>query len=104
MGVYGEYHRNETRTQTAADAAQQEASGEIWGKTPLNGITPTVQAYNQRGIKQARRIEFSTDVKPHTASPFEVRWYLGSKGVERREREGEEFACIKVDISTNLQV
>jgi hypothetical protein len=105
VGAFGKYHRNEAKYQTAADAILQVKSGEIWGRKPKDGLGPTVQAYTESGIKQARRIEFSTDIKPGSESPFEAWWYLGlTPGVERREKDGEEFASIKVDRLVNLQV
>ena len=105
MGAFGTYHRNEAPFQTAADAKLQVASGEIWGRTPRDGLGPTVQAYREDAIRQDRRLEFSTDIKPGSESPFEAWWYLGlTPGVERREKSGEEFACIRVDNISNLQV
>ena len=103
MPAYGKYHRNESDTQTAEDAAEQVASGEMWGRVPRNGILPTVQAYTHVGIRQARRIEFSTEIKPRL-SPFEARWCLGDDGVEQRQKSGENYACIKVTINANFQV
>lgn len=103
MLAFGIYHRNESDTQTAQDAANQVATSEIWGRVPRNGILPTVQAYTQNGVRQDRRIEFSTDAKPRM-SPFEVRWYLGDAKVLKREKGGEEFACIQVAIHTNYQI
>ncbi len=105
LGSYGNYHRNEATYQTIEDAAEQVKSGEIWGRAPKDGLGPTVQAYTELGVRQTRRIEFTTDVKPGSDSPFEAWWYLGlTPGVERREMHGEEYACIKADISANLQV
>ena len=42
---YGPYHRDESPTQTIADAAKQEASGEIWGQTARYGLGPSVKAW-----------------------------------------------------------
>jgi hypothetical protein len=105
LGAFGRYHRNEAKFQTAADAKLQVKSGEIWGRRPKDGLGPTVQAYTEAGHKQARHIAFTTDIEPGSESPFEAWWYLGlTPGVEKREKDGEEFACIKVDILANLQV
>jgi hypothetical protein len=100
----GRYNRRESPTQTPATALQQVASGEVWGRTPRNGLGPAVQAY--RGDLQSRRgINFTTIIDPHRteASPFEVRWYLNiDDGVEHRSKDGEDFACVKA-VVTNLQ-
>lgn len=104
MLTYGVFHRNEATYQTAEIAKQQVNSQEIWGRTPRDGFAPTVQAYRPLGVKQARRIEFSTDARPGAESPYEAWWYLGGEGVERRKEDGEEFACIRVEISLNTQV
>jgi len=103
MITYGLFHRNEATYQTREIAALQVASNEIWGRTPTNGYTPAVQAYTELGIKQARRMEFSTNIAPGAITPFEAWWYLGDAGVERREKNGDEYACIAVEISMNTQ-
>lgn len=99
----GQFNRRESPTQTSATALLQVASGEIWGRTPRNGLEPAVQAYAGT-LKGHRGINFTTDIDPHpNGSPFEVRWYMtATPGVLRRCRNGEEFACIKA-IITNLQ-
>lgn len=66
-------------------------------------MLPTVQAYTSMAVRQERRIEFYTDAKPRM-SPFEVRWYLGDANVLRRDKGGEEFACIQVAVHANYQV
>jgi hypothetical protein len=99
----GQFCRRETPTQTPQDALDQVASGEIWGRTPRNGIEPTVQAYAGK-LKNRRGVDFTTMIDPHKdASPLEVRWYLTrTPGVEHRCKDGEDFACIAA-IVTNLQ-
>lgn len=100
----GQFNRRETPTQTTATALLQVASGEVWGRTPRNGLGPAVQAYTGK-LKNRRGIDFTTTVDPHgsEASPFEVRWYLDlTMGVEYRSKNGEDFACIKA-IVTNMQ-
>ena len=99
----GQFSRRESPTQTSAIALLQVASGEIWGRTPRNGIEPTVQAYAGK-LRSRRGIDFTTDTEPHPdGSPFEVRWYMTlTPGVLRRCRNGEEFACIKATV-TNMQ-
>jgi len=104
MLTYGVFHRNEATFQTAAVAKLQEDSNEIWGRKPANGFEPTVQAYRPLGIKQARRIEFSTDVKPGAETPYEAWWYLSDPDVETRYHGREQFACISVEVSLNTQV
>ena len=101
--VTGQFNRRETPSQTSATALLQVASGEIWGRTPRNGIEPTVQAYAGK-LKNRRGIDFITNTEPHPdGSPFEVRWYMTlTPGVLRRYQNGEEFACIKATV-TNMQ-
>lgn len=103
--AFGVFHRNEATYQTAEDARLQEETRELWGRTPKNGLGPAVQAYQSAGIKQPRRLEFNTNVKPGAESPFEAWWYLNlTSGVEAREKDGETFACIPIDVVCNLQV
>lgn len=101
---YGVFHRNEATHQTREVAELQVKTQEIWGRTPKDGFAPTVQAYRPLGVKQGRRIEFSTDVKPGAESPYEAWWYLGGANVEERIKDQELFACIPVEISLNTQV
>src|SRR5882724_6647570 len=90
------YRRENATTQNKADALMQVASGEVWGRTPKNGLVPTVQAYPGK-LHNCRGIDFTTLIDPHpNGSPFEVRWYLtATPGVEYRCKDGEDFACIK---------
>lgn len=96
----GPFHRRESDTQTVAIAALQEASGEIWGRTPRYGMCPTVQAYAGPIVAPQRGVEFVTEIPPHdNGSPFEARWYLGvTPGVQERNSGGEQFACIVADV------
>ena len=82
---------------------EQVASGEIWGRTPRNGIEPTVQAYAGK-LRSRRGVDFTTLIDPHKdGSPFEARWYLTrTRGVDHRRKDGEDFACIAA-VVTNLQ-
>lgn len=100
----GPFNRRESETQTKETALKQVRSGEIWGRTPQYGIEPTVQAYAGLLRGNDRGIEFTTEIAPHpNGSPFEARWYLTrTPGVLRREKAGEEFACILAAI-TNKQ-
>ena len=96
-----DFYRRESPTQTSKDAIAQKKSGEIWGRTPKNGMCPTVQAYGG-SLKDGRRgINFSTSVKPNpSGSPFEARWYLElTPGVLLRQKDGEDFACIPATIA-----
>ena len=100
----GQFNRRENpRTQPKSLAPIQVTSGEVWGRTPLGGLEPTVQAYTGE-LKGQRGINFVTSVDPHPDdSPLEVRWYLTqTPGVELRHKDGEEFACIKA-VVTNMQ-
>lgn len=100
------FNRRESPTQTPEIAVKQVASGEIWGRRPMGGMTPTVQAYIGPLQDGRRGIEFDTAVALHpNGSPIEARWYLGiTVGVQQRFSEsGEEFACIPASV-TNLQL
>lgn len=104
MAIFGIYHRNEGPSQSKEVAALQVASGEIWGRAPFGGVGPAVQAYRKGAIIQDRRVEFETEIAPGTESPWEVWWYLDfTPGVLKREKDGDEFASIKVNIIANLQ-
>jgi hypothetical protein len=103
MAIFGIFYRLESSTQTPADAVLQERSGEIWGKTPRYGFEPAVKAYAGRLVRR-RGIEFTTEIAPHpTGSPLEAYWYLTrTPGVELRQKDGEDYACIKAVVD-NLQ-
>ena len=95
------YHRLESPTQTPADAARQEASGEIWGRAPRGGTTPKVKAYPGPLPPGTRGIEFTTDVPPDPGSaPKRPDWSGPRPGVVI---EGD-FAKIKVVVTKNTQV
>jgi hypothetical protein len=98
---YGPYHRNESRTQTIADAAKQEASGEIWGQTALYGLGPSVKAW--RGpLTGGRGIEFVTTVAPHpNPHPSLVQWRDTTPGVVPRPNG---FVAIPARVTKNTQV
>jgi hypothetical protein len=72
--LFGPFCRCESPTQTKADAQLQQASGEIWGRTPRGGMEPTVQAYPWPLAADTRGIEFTTDTIPHpNGSPYQIR-------------------------------
>ena len=98
--MVGDFNRRESNTQTKEVAIAQQKSGEIWGRTPRGGMCPTVQAYGGSLEIGRRGINFSTSVKPQPdGSPFEARWYLGlTPGVEPRQKDGEDFACIPATV------
>jgi hypothetical protein len=104
VAVLGPFCRWETPTQTREDAREQERTGEIWGRTPKNGLEPTVQAYPYPLAKNQRGIEFTTETPPHpNGSPIEIRWYLyHTAGVQLRQKDGEDFACILANVK-NMQ-
>lgn len=96
----GVFNRRENKnTQPKSLAPIQVASGEVWGRTPRGGLEPTVQAY-VGNLRNSSGIEFTTQIDPHpNSSPLEARWYLSkTPGVERRCKDGEEFACIKANV------
>jgi len=62
-----------------------------------------VQAYAGK-LKNQRGIDFTTLIDPHPdGSPFEPCWSLtATLGVEHRQKDSENFACIKASV-TNMQ-
>lgn len=100
------FHRLENAsTQTPATAAAQQASGEIWGRTPRGGMEPTVQAYAGPLPQGARGVEFTTDVPPSAVNTMngEARWYQSAPGVESRTANGNDYAAIKCTVTANTQ-
>ncbi len=99
------FHRVEnTTTQTKAIAKMQEISGEIWGLPARGSGQPSVKAYpgclpNRRGV------EFTTDIEPTPGSaPNEARWHLEwCPGVQLRQQDGRDFACISAIRFKNAQ-
>ena len=104
MPFAGIFCRWESSTQTPAIAVLQVRSGEIRGKTPKDGLYPTVQAYPWR-LDGRRGIECTTQIQPQSMSaPHEARWYLGlTPGVERRRKAREDYACIR-EVVDNYQI
>ena len=96
------FHRVETPTQSLETAKLQEQSREIWGRPARGSAQPSVKAYpgpllNRRGV------EFTTDVEPR-GSPNEVRWYWEwTPGVQLRQMNGDDHACIAVTSFKNMQ-
>lgn len=107
------YFRLESPTQGAETAAQQESSGEVWGRARQNvfaGTTPVVQAYMGRLPEGARGIEFVTDVPPNPGTvPGAGAWSLGSRGPASPGVGGTalrvegEFAKLRVTVTRNTQ-
>ena len=94
------FHRVESPTQTAEDAAMQETSGEIWGRPRRGSFNPRVQAYTGPLPEGARGIEFKTDVLPDAhSSPGNASWTGPRSGV----RVEGDFAKICAVITHNTQ-
>ena len=101
------YHRLESTKQSPDVAAQQQASGQIWGLTPQGGMAPTVQAYNGPLPTGARGVEFTTPVAPEPGSGVPlpggpVRWYGGITPGVTVNPEG--YAVLPATITRNTQV
>jgi hypothetical protein len=96
------YHRDESPTQTKADALQQQASMEVWGRPARGSSIPSVKAYRNQLPPADRGIDFDTLVPPTPGSgtPFEARWYENSPGVIRKQAD---FVAIPVTALTNKQ-
>ena len=102
-GYSGEriYHRLESPTQTPADAARQQASGEIWGRSALGSFIPKVKAYRGPLPGDARGIEFVSAVQPDAGSArLRVDWSGPRPGV----RIEGDVAKIEVVVTKNTQV
>lgn len=91
------YHRRESSTQTPADAALQEATGELWGRAPRASYIPAVKAYLGPLPPGVRGIEFTADIEPDRGTgPYAARWTGPRAGVI----VDEEFARIEVISNT----
>ena len=103
MPVFGPYSREgNITTQTDALAIEQERSGEVWGRIPVQkGNWPTVEAYPGLLAPGDWGINFETGIEPHPNSgPNHAKWYLGlTPGVVPRHKDGEEFACISAVVT-----
>jgi hypothetical protein len=82
----------------------QELSGEIWGRPARGSGQPSVKAY-PGSLTAGRGVEFTTDIEPMPGSaPNEARWYWQwCPGVQFRQKDGLDFACIAVTSFTNMQ-
>ena len=99
------FHRVEnSTTQTRAIARMQELSREIWGRPARGSGLPSVKAY-PGSLPNRRGVEFMTDIEPMPGSaPNEARWYWEwCPGVELRQKNGEDYACIGVTTFSNMQ-
>ncbi len=103
-GSYGPFHRRESPTQTSNDAQNQEMSGEVWGRPARGSALPSVKAYRGPLPSGERGIEFYTDVAPDplSSTPYEVRWYATTPGVDLRPGNPHDYAVVIAAI-TNCQ-
>ena len=81
--MHGPFHRQESPTQTKADADRQASSGEVWGGPARGSSLPSVKAYRSALPASVRGIEFDTTASPTPGSgtKHEARWYTSSPGV-----------------------
>ena len=94
------YHRRESPSQTPADAAQQEASSEIWGRPSIWSDIPKVKAYTGPLPENVRGIEFTTDVPPDPGNaPGRPEWSGPRPGVVVEEG----FAKLRCVVTRNNQ-
>ena len=99
------FHRVENpTTQTGAIAKLQETSREIWGLPARGSGQPSVKAY-PGALTNPRGVEFTTNIDPQPGSaPNEARWYWGwCPGVQLRQKNGADYACIGVTTFKNCQ-
>jgi hypothetical protein len=94
------YHRIESPTQTVADAARQEATGEVWGRSPRWGFKPKVKAFVGSLPRGARGVEFETDVAPDRGCPPGLALWSGPRAGVAVE---DDYARIKVRVTRNTQ-
>jgi hypothetical protein len=96
------YHRIEnSRTQTETIAAEQQRTGEIWGRPGFGSSQPAVKAFVGPLPSGVRGIEFETDI-PHDRDtpPGRTQWTGPRSGV----RVEGDFAKIRVRVTKNTQV
>jgi hypothetical protein len=102
---HGPFHRVENpTTQTKEIAMLQELSDEIWGRPARGSGLPSVKAY-PGPLPNRRGVEFTTNIEPMpNSAPNEARWYLNeTPGVQLRQQNHEDFACICVKNFRNMQ-
>ncbi len=76
------YHRLASPTQTAADAALQERTGEIWGRPSLWSDIPKVKAYDGPLPSGKAGVEFRTASPPDPGgAPGRPEWSGPRPGV-----------------------
>jgi hypothetical protein len=95
---YGPFHRLASPTQTRAEAAAQQESGEIWGRTPRTGAWPQVNAYSGPLPDGEFGIEFYTNVPPDEGERSPVHHWSGPPQPGGARIDGD-FAKIQVVIS-----
>jgi len=97
----GPYHRLESPTQTAIDAARQSDTGRICGKAHRGGAVPSVKAYAGGLPPGERGVEFTTSIAPLAGTaPHLALWRKGSPGVEDMT---DDMVCIPATITKNAQ-
>ena len=94
------FHRVESPTQTEKDAATQEQSGELWGRTPRAGAWPKVKAYVGRLPTGVRGVEFETEVEPDAGCPPGIALWTGPRAGVAVEGE---YAKIQIRVTSNTQ-
>lgn len=92
------YHRKAAPTQTAADAAQQQASGELWGYPAIYSNIPAVKAYAGPLPPGERGIEFTTTEAPDMGGHPRLPTWSG-KDREVVGRDGRVAARIRATIT-----
>lgn len=98
------YHRiDNPRTQTPEDVEKMRTSGQLWGKVPMGGTSPTVQAYEGPLPEGIDGFEFTTQVAPDKDSGSgqpggQVRWSGEGEGMKAFESEGKDMVSIPIEI------
>jgi len=93
------YHRLENPiSQSQQIAAQQVATGELWGR-PIRGggLIPSVKAYPGPLPSGSNGIEFTTNIPATHLTPSTHYWVHGfDPGITLRQVGGDTFAIIPV--------
>lgn len=103
--IYGPFFRRFSETQDADAAQQQLQSGEIWGRVPRWGLSPTVEAIPGPLPDGASGIEFWAFEEPDRAIGPRSHWsregpYVTIDSTEEIAKLAVAFARVNQDVAT----
>ncbi|WP_406292827.1 hypothetical protein OG948_00485 [Embleya sp. NBC_00888] len=105
--LYGPFKRIESKTQTDADAALMQDSGQLWGQGKPGGffgsearaeVWPGALKPGERGV------EMYTPIKPRGTGPWGPTWPIGSPGTIKAVENGLDTVKVPVIITKNTQI